>query len=372
MAENIYGTTELWSYLQETKKPIVLYGMGNGADKIISVLNKKEICFSDVFASDDFVRDKLFHGKKILHLSDIEEKYDDFIILLCFGSSLPDVMGRIKNISEKHELYAPDVPVAGEEIFDAGFFTKNKEKIEKARSLLSDERSRRIYDEIIRYKLDGNISHFQNTDSIAPLFSDYLSGGYSAYIDLGAFNGDTIEEAISAFPDIKKAVAFEPSERVFRKLSENTKKYENIDLTLINACASNVNGVASFSDGGGRNSLITDNTSGKKTASGAKLKKIKLQKVDDAADFSGEALFIKLDVEGAEKEAIEGAKKTIVSNMTELCVSLYHRSEDIFSIPILINEILPYHKLFIRKTPYIPAWEINLYAVVDNIPRNSR
>lgn len=372
MAKNIYGTTELWSYLQETKKPIVLYGMGNGADKIISVLNKKGLDFSDVFASDDFVRDKLFHGKKILHLSDIEKKYDDFIILVCFGSSLPDVMNRIKEISKRHELYAPDVPVAGEELFDGEFFIKNKEKIEKARSLLSDERSREIYDEIIRYKLDGNISHFQNTDSDSPLFSEYLSGGYGAYIDLGAFNGDTIEEALSTFPDIKKAVAFEPSERVFRKLSENTKKYKNIDLTLINACASNRDGISGFSDGGGRNSLITDNTEGKKTASGAKLKEIKLQKVDDAAGLSGEALLIKFDVEGAEKEAIEGARKTIVSNMTELCVSLYHRSEDIFSLPILINEILPYHKLFIRKTPYIPAWEINLYAVINNIPRNSR
>ena len=49
---------ELWQYLKQTDKPIVLYGMGNGADKIIKVLEEKEIRYNGVFASDGFVRDK--------------------------------------------------------------------------------------------------------------------------------------------------------------------------------------------------------------------------------------------------------------------------------------------------------------------------
>ena len=72
----------------------------------------------------------------------------------------------------------------------------------------------------------------------------------------------------------------------------------------------------------------------------------------------------KFDVEGAEREAIAGTKNAILNNLSELCVSLYHRSEDIFELPLLIHEFLPEHALFIEKTPYIPAWEINLYACV--------
>ena len=49
---------ELWKHLKETKKPIVLYGMGNGADKIITVLENFGIPYCDVFASDGFVREK--------------------------------------------------------------------------------------------------------------------------------------------------------------------------------------------------------------------------------------------------------------------------------------------------------------------------
>ena len=136
-------------------------------------------------------------------------------------------------------------------------------------------------------------------------------------------------------------------------------------MTLVNACAWNENGTAVFTDGSGRNSTLAGSKEQKgKTLSGAKIKEIATATPDSYMDFSGKTLLIKFDVEGAEKEAIEGSQKAILSNLTELCVSLYHRSEDIFSLPLLIHKLLPDHKLFIEKTPYIPAWEINLYACV--------
>ena len=76
----------------------------------------------------------------------------------------------------------------------------------------------------------------------------------------------------------------------------------------------------------------------------------------------GEKLFIKYDVEGAEEEAILGSVNTIQNNDTELLVSLYHKSRDLFSLPLLVHKLLPDHKLYLRKHPYIPAWDINLYV----------
>ena len=365
MAKEIYGTKELWQTLREEGKPIVLYGMGNGADKIISVLESKGMEFADVFASDDFVRGQLFHGKKVLRLSEVEEKYKDFNILVSFGSSLPAVMEKIKEIASRHTLYAPDVPVAGENLFDAEFFYNNEEKILAAREILSGERSKEVYDELIRYKLDGKISHFDVTDREGGVFSDVLSGGYEVYCDLGAYTGDTLEEAFSKFPEIKKAIAFEPSPKTFVKLTNNAAKFADKQIELVNACAWNENGTAIFTDGSGRNSTLANSgAQNGKTISGAKIKEITTATPDSYMDFSGKALLVKFDVEGAEKEAIEGSQKAIRSNLTELCVSLYHRSEDIFALPLLIHQLLPDHKLFIEKTPYIPAWEINLYACV--------
>ena len=95
---------------------------------------------------------------------------------------------------------------------------------------------------------------------------------------------------------------------------------------------------------------------------GAKTKEVAIATPDSYMQFSGKPLLIKFDVEGAEREAIDGSKNAILNNLTELCVSLYHRSEDIFELPLLIHKLLPDHELYIEKTPYIPAWEINLYA----------
>ena len=57
--------TDLWHYLKsqaDSGRPILLYGMGNGADKIIAVCEAYGIPVADFFASDGFVRGHSFHG----------------------------------------------------------------------------------------------------------------------------------------------------------------------------------------------------------------------------------------------------------------------------------------------------------------------
>ena len=99
---NVSMKTDLWNYLKQTKKPIVLYGMGNGADKIIKVLENRGIEIKGVFASDGFVRSKTFHGFKLISYSEAKEQFGDMIVLLCFGSALEDVIDNIKLISKEH------------------------------------------------------------------------------------------------------------------------------------------------------------------------------------------------------------------------------------------------------------------------------
>ena len=152
---------DLWQYLAEAEKPIVMYGMGNGADKILTVCKAKGIEINDFFASDGFVRGHSFHGKKVLSYSEAKEKYvkGSFIVLLSFASSLPDVIGNIKHIASETELYAPDVPVCGNDLFDMDYFVSHETEIAKARNLLSDEQSIKVFDNVIKYKLTGKIDY---------------------------------------------------------------------------------------------------------------------------------------------------------------------------------------------------------------------
>ena len=75
--------------------------------------------------------------------------------------------------------------------------------------------------------------------------------------------------------------------------------------------------------------------------------------------------YIKFDVEGAEKEAISGALETIGTHRPALMISLYHRSEDIFELPLMIHERFPDYKFYIRRREYIPAWDTVLIAVKE-------
>ena len=74
---DIFGLSEkndMWEELRQSKKPIVMYGMGDGADKILAVLESRGISVSDFFASDGFVRGQTFHSKKVLSFSEIKNK----------------------------------------------------------------------------------------------------------------------------------------------------------------------------------------------------------------------------------------------------------------------------------------------------------
>lgn len=360
--ENGGTENELWSYLCLCGKPIVMYGMGNGADKIISVLEGKGIAIADFFASDGFVRGQLFHGKRVLSLAEVREKYGDFIILVAFGSQLGEVIEAIRRLNEKYELYAPDVPVAGDELFDADYYEANRAKLAYARTLLADDRSRLVFDSVIKYKISGKINYLSACESLrCDDMPSLLPKDITAYCDLGAYNGDTLKSALSLFSGIKKAVAFEPSAKIYAKLSAYAQTLD-IETHVFNLAAWDKREQLSFADGAARNSIVTKTND--KQLSGAKLRIVTGDTLDANCDFVGEKVYIKYDVEGAEEHALLGSRRTIAENDASLLVSVYHRSSDVFRLIELVHEMLPQHKLYLRKQPCIPAWEIELYAVL--------
>lgn len=350
---------DLWTHLKTTDKKIVMYGMGNGADKILAVCGRFGIEVCDFFASDGFVRGHSFHSKTVLSYSAVKEKYgsENIIVLLSFASSLPDVMENIRRIASECEFYAPDVPVCDGALFDRAFFDENEKKIRTAYELLCDEESREIYKNVILYKLTGKIDYLDKAISDKDsVYRELLNAKeFENVADLGAYNGDTIRELIPYSPSLKKVFALEPDRRSFRKLSEycDTLVSGSPEIIKINSAAWSEDAILNFGDEGNRNSGIC--ASGK----GAKRLEVKACSLDDI--LCGERVdYIKYDVEGAEKEALEGSKTAILSHHPKLLVSAYHRSEDIFALPLQIHALRPDYKLFLRRYPYIPAWDLNL------------
>ncbi len=358
---NINIKTDLWHYLPESERPVVMYGMGNGADKILAVCEKYGVEIADFFASDGFVRGHAFHGKTVISYSAMKEKYEgqNPIVLLSFASSLPDVMALFKKVGEECELYAPDVPVFGETLFTIEFFEENRERFEEVYNSLADEESKRIYKNVICYKLTGDIKYLWESESDKREVYENLIDckNIKSYLDLGAYNGDTIREMLCYNPELEKATALEPDARNFRKLTEYVQNVTNVEINCVNAGAWCENTTLLFDASGNRNAGIVSRGN-----IVSKIKEVPVVSVDSVLGGKG-VDYIKYDVEGSEREALLGSANTIKEHSPKLLVSLYHRSEDMFALPLLVKELNPDYSLYLRRFPYIPAWDLNLYAI---------
>lgn len=341
----------MWNYLKNTNKPIVLYGMGNGADKILNKLYSLGISVNGVFASDDFVRNHSFRGFKVMTYSEAKEKFGDMIVLLCFGTQRFEVMELIKSISKEQELYAPDVPVIGSEIFDINYYNKNIKSISKVYNILEDNQSRYVFNNIIKFKLSGNIDYLLNCETqISEAYTNILKlNSNEIYMDLGAYKGDTIEEFLSHANGYKHIYAVEPDIKNFKKLVNNVSNLNNCEC--LNIGVSDAEKMCKFDMKFGRNTTISDR--GTLTH---------INNIDGILK-GNPVTYIKMDIEGQELNAIEGAKNTILKYKPKMLISCYHRTEDIYQLPMKVLSIRSDYKVYMRHYPYIPAWDTNFYFI---------
>ena len=344
---------DLWTYLKNTDKPIVMYGMGNGADKIIERLDAHGVEIADFFASDGFVRGHSFHGKTVLTLGEVEQKYENFIIILSFASSLDDMLDRFYYLNGKYEMYAPDVPVTGGGTFDLDYYNKHKSEFDQARELFADEWSKKVFDNVIKYKLTGKIEYLKPIETTPEeQWENILSpDSYKYCVDAGAYNGDTAKEMLERCKGIEKIYALEPDRRNFKKLSAFAETDSRV--VPIQAATWDEDTLLEFDASGNRNANTFSGNAKKTVEVDAKrIDSVCFEKID----------YIKYDVEGAEKQALSGSVNVIKKYSPDLLVSAYHRNEDLFALPMLIKEINPDYKLYLRKFKYVPAWDLNLYA----------
>jgi len=335
---------DLWNRLKNADKPIVLYGMGDGGDKIIKVLESYGVSVSGVFASDGFVKKKLFHGMPLMTYAEALAAFGDMIVLVAFGTAIKDVLDNVRRIASEQELYVPDVPVAGSTLFNEGFVKENADKLRFVFDRLATERDRFVFENLVRYKLSGKAEYlYAAEDTKERTYSLLSPGNDEVYVDCGAFIGDTVAEFTGVAGGYRAVYAIEPDGRTFRKLCANTEGMENV--RLFNAAVSDKEGFTSFSALGSRGS--------KQTESGVEIPTVSV----DGILGGKEATFIKMDVEGMEGADINGATHTIKTHRPKMFLSCYHRSEDLFDIPMRVLNIRDDYKIHIVHYPCLPAWD---------------
>jgi FkbM family methyltransferase len=338
---------DIWTKLKTEEKPILLYGTGNGADKILDRLELLGIKVSGVFASDGFVRKRTFRGFEVMSFCEAREKFGDFLALLAFGSNRSEVLSNFKRISESVELKMADVPVYDNCVFDLSYAREHKSELERVYNLLADEKSKEVFRETVLFKIDGDIERLYSCETPEDeAFENILRlEENSSFLDLGAYNGDTVLDFVKRVGSFSHITAIEPDEKTFKKLIKNT---EHLEIERINSAVGDRLGYLEFSDKTSRGSHLGE---------GRKINCITADSLGKSFDY------IKFDVEGAEEKAIEGAKRLISEHRPKMLISAYHKNSDYFILPLKVLEYRDDYKIYMRHYPYVPAWDVNFYFV---------
>ncbi|MDO4177871.1 MAG: FkbM family methyltransferase [Phascolarctobacterium sp.] len=360
MLDFIKEAQSVWDNLKTTTKPIILYGMGNGADKILDWCEANGVKVSGIFATDEFVRYQNFRGFVVERYTDIIGKNGkNILIVIAFASERPEVLARFRELAALHETVAPHLPLFSEnELVSKAWFKKNEARIKEVYDLLADEKSRQVFACTLNYKLSGKLEYLFSceTEREEDLLELFAWSENEGYLDLGAYNGDTVEEFLRLTRGkCKKILAVEPDRRNARKLRVKAEELLSQGINIdVKECGIGAElGIMNFSDSGGRQSTFVD----------ASKTQVSVETIDHLTDAEG-FTYIKFDVEGFEKQALKGGEQTIKKFSPKLFVASYHYDEDILSLPLIIREINPSYKIYLRKHPYIPAWELNYIAKI--------
>lgn len=235
------------------------------------------------------------------------------------------------------------------------YFKNNRQKIKENLSLLYDEESRICYKKAIKYRFTHNMKERPINSGNRYFVKGIIKlSDNDIIVDAGAFVGDTVREIKKITNNkYKKIICFEPDTYNYKMLCRITDSR----VEKINAGLWNKKDTLRFFDNGSVGSkVINENDDYKKVI---EIPVVALDEIEQCK----EATYIKMDIEGSEQKAIEGAKNIIKNNKPQMAICLYHTDEDMIKIIPQIHELVPEYKLYVRQHSYLAA-ETVLYAVL--------
>jgi len=337
LAGVIERTKQFVDRLQTGKQQLYVYGRNIYSESVLRVLPVAAVI-------DDFCLEPNWKGKVVKKL---EEVPTGAFVLVCSGGKTQTVLRRVTQAGHYALDYFAFSKYSGlgkfpEMVFNEGFavdFETNKERYFNTMQMLADETSRTLLQRLVKFRLDHNIANLEGFEDnqAKQYFESFLelSGSGETFLDVGCYDGATSREFAQLYPNYLNIIAFEPDQTNFEKCLRNLANTRNAEVRPYGLGAAF--GTIRFNSDGSGSSIASDGDL-----------EIQIRRLDDVLPQYIKPTFIKMDVEGGEGAAIDGATTTIARFKPKLAISVYHRPGDFWSIPDQILKIRSDYKIYLR------------------------
>lgn len=245
--------------------------------------------------------------------------------------------------------------------FFSGELFDHLDRIRNVENMLSDDRSRKIYREVVYRRLMGATGEFNSLKTrdnpqyiFLPMFRDLSD---EVIIDCGGYIGDSVEKFVAAFGNhVRKVYSFECLKENIQKIRETGSRLKadgwDGELVIAPYAVSDRDGTVTFNDiGKPKGGYLPENRQtleyNDKLAP-IETFEVEARAIDSFVPAEERITYIKMDIEGAEYAALVGAEKTIKTHRPRLAISIYHNPADYWRLCELIHKFCPEYKFAVR------------------------
>lgn len=342
------NSTNLFDQFVETyaksDKKIFLFGAGLCGRSYLSVFRRKNIPLEGVIDNYKTSLD----GYPVCRFETVLSKYpvEDCVIVISAPGSENEIMKQVLSVFPKEQVFTFAISryglgVDNEAVATKRFFLQHCDFLSEFYENLGDDFSKEVFWHAFLGRVTGNKDTFQQIKTGDFYYPPEIitMDDEEVLVELGANNGETLQDFISRCPSFKRVYCFEPDSACLDKLQEISDSYPN-RINIIPKIAWDKKCTLRFcdNDGDGSSSVREDDTAGGQL--------LPASSVD--IEIGDAVTFIKMDIEGAELRALHGAEYHIRQFKPKLAISVYHRKEDLVAIPQYLLSICPDYKFYLR------------------------